>query len=51
MTPFVASVANVAPKENAGIAGEWVDAVAPDTEADPMGIFTGYLVAAGSLIG
>ena len=51
MTPFVASVANVAPKENAGIAGEWVDAVAPYTEADPMGIFTGYLVAAGSLIG
>lgn len=35
----------------AGIAGEWVAAVAPFTEADPAGILVAYLVAAGSMIG
>lgn len=35
----------------AGIAGEWVAAVASFTEADPAGILAAYLVAAGSMIG
>ena len=35
----------------AGIAGDWVAAVSPFTEADPAGILVAYLVAAGSMFG
>ena len=48
MTPFVASVAYVAPTHE-GIAGDWVAAVSPYTEADPVGILVSYLVAAGNM--
>jgi len=34
-----------------GIAGDWANAVAPYTEADPVGILAVYLAAAGNAIG